>query len=121
MAEGEKQYEKDPIFLCKSVKVGQDKKGNNRVELSLTQEDALKLIETVTGLIENPRGVKLDVHITTRTSQQGKQFNGGYFFVKGLQDPATFKKSTFAAKAPAAFDVSAKIAQLKAGLNKPVA
>lgn len=120
MAE-EKKYEKDPILMCKSTKVSKDKKGNDRVELSITQEDAVKLIEAATKLLDNPRGIKLDVHITTRTSQQGKQFNGGYFFVKGLADPATFQQKTFSAKAPAAFDVSAKIAQLKAGLNKPVA
>lgn len=117
----QKEYTKDPILMCKSTKISKDKKGNDRIELSLSQEDAVKLIEAATKLLDNPRGVKLDVHVTTRTSQAGKEFNGAYFFVKGIADPATFAQKKFVSKAPAAFDVSAKIAQLKAGLNKPVA
>lgn len=116
----QKEYTKDPIFMTKSTKVGKDKKGNDRIELNLSQEDAVKLAEAVAGLADSPRGVKLDVHVTTRQSQEGKTFNGGFFFVKAIQEPQAFVQKTFKAKPAAAFDVTAKIAQLKAGMNKPV-
>jgi hypothetical protein len=45
----------------KSAKVGQDKKGRNTLQLNLSQEDAANLIEKLTALQGNERGIKIAV------------------------------------------------------------
>lgn len=80
------QRSKDPMLTFKSVKLGKDSKNNDRVQLSMTQETAHVLYETLGAELENPRGVKLDIHLTKPTTQDGRQFDSGYAFIKGIQE-----------------------------------
>lgn len=118
---------KDPMILTKSVNQSVNDKGKKRLQLSLSQEETVKLIEALSSNMENARGVKLDIHVTQKVSQAGRPFDSAFFFVKPIQEPQAFQQGgapagkSFTAKPAQAFDVKAKIEQLKAGLGKPVA
>lgn len=120
------EMKKDPMILTKSVNQSVNDKGKKRLQLSLAQAEAVKLIEALTASIENPRGIKLDIHVSVKQSAEGRTFDSAIFFVKPIADPATFAQGrpggqSFKQQPAAAFDTAAKIAQLKAGMNKPVA
>lgn len=62
-----------------------------RLTLRLRQEGVKELIEALTNLLDNERGVTMDIHFGYKTSDRGT-FPSSFFFVKPIQDPATFQK-----------------------------
>ncbi len=52
----------------------------------MTQETAQVLYDVLATELENPRGVKLDVHLTTPTTSDGRTFDSGFAFIKGIQE-----------------------------------
>lgn len=108
------ELKKDPMILTKSVAQSVNETGKKRTTLSLSQEETVKLIEALTTNVSNERGVKLDIHITKKTSQAGREFDSGIFFVKAIQDPVQTGTAKFTQAPKAAFDVKAKVAAIKA-------
>lgn len=114
------QRTKDPIVNFKSVMQSVNDEGKKRVTLYLSQEEATNLASTITSMLENERGVKLDVHIKKKTVEEtGRTFDSAFAFVKPVQDPAAFQAGgnrTFQKKSREEVDrdVTAKIEALKA-------
>lgn len=84
---------KDPLISFRSVMLGKNKKGGDRIQLYLgghTDErgnEVIKtLIEALTAGLENPRGVKLDLHVNDRESEDGRTFKSAFGFVKQVED-----------------------------------
>lgn len=105
------QQAKDPLIGFRSVIIGKDSKGGDRFQLFLTQEEAVNLANALGTSAEGAeRGVKLDIHIADRQTNDGSRtFKSAYTFVKVVQEaagsgygantsPAAPKK--FKAKAP---------------------
>lgn len=77
---------KDPMVKFKSVRMGQNSKGGERIVLSLSPEEVDYLVEKVKeGATE--RGVNLDIHITERSTNDGsRNFLSGIAFIRGIQE-----------------------------------
>lgn len=83
----QQQLKKDPMISFKSVRAGQDKRGDDRIELSMNQETASALYDALGTMLNNERGVKLDVHYGERETNDGSRtFLSGYAFVKEIQE-----------------------------------
>jgi hypothetical protein len=113
---------KDPIIGFKSVKASEDQEsGKRRVSLSLSQEETIKLIETLTALVENERGTKIDVHVVRRQTNDGKRtFDSAFAFVKAIQEynpHLSAGAKTFPAKPTKGFTDKDKLAKAKASLK----
>jgi hypothetical protein len=120
LGKAENGMSQDPLFSGKSTSIGQDSKGRARLTVSVTQEEAVKIVETLTGLLDNPRGIKFDFH-TGEKQWEGKTFLSTFFYVKAVQDPATFTKPvSFNTKPKEAFDVQEKIKKMKEAMGKAV-
>lgn len=79
---------KSPKILLKSVKYSQDKAGGDVASLSLSQEEAGKLLDAVNSFMDNQRGVKLRVHVYDNVSEKtGREFKSGIIFVDPIQEP----------------------------------
>jgi hypothetical protein len=76
---------KDPMILVRSTLKGKNSKGADRYQLYFTQEMALELIGVLTANIENPKGVKLDLHIAEK-EKDGRKFLSSFAFVKAVSD-----------------------------------
>lgn len=94
------QKPKDPVIFFRSVVLSKDKKGWDRSQLYLDKEQATKLIESITAQLENPTGVKLDLH-TGEKEWQGRKFISGYTFVKPVEERTNATYAPVQAKAPA--------------------
>lgn len=110
---------KDPIVGFSGVKRSTNEQGKLRVELTLTDERAVQLIEELTKLLGSDRGkagkntIKLDVHVREK-EHEGRKFDSAFAFVKAVQDfGANGPQKTFKAPEAKAFDVADKIAKLK--------
>lgn len=93
----------DPMLKFRSVIRGKNSKGGDRSQLYLAQEQALALIEVLQANIENPRGVKLDLHISKKESQDGRAFDSAIMFVKAVQEASTVRPGGGFQKAPAPY------------------
>ncbi len=82
----QKKLPQDPMIKFRAVMRGKNSKGGDRTQLYLAQEQALLLIETLQAHLENPRGVKLDLHVSKKESQDGRAFDSAIVFVKGVQE-----------------------------------
>jgi hypothetical protein len=76
---------KDPMTKFRSVIRGKNSKGGDRFQLYLTQEEAGALVETINANIGNPKGVKLDLHISKK-EYEGRTFDSAIAFVKAVQE-----------------------------------
>ena len=76
---------KDPMITTKSTTLGESSKGANRLTISLPQEQVQALITELGKILENPRGVKLDIHTAKRQGPRG-EFLSSFMFVKGIQE-----------------------------------
>lgn len=74
------------MILFRSVKRGKNSKGGDRTELYLTQEQALLMINDLVKYKDTERGIKLDFHISERTSQDGRKFDSAICFIKPVQE-----------------------------------
>jgi hypothetical protein len=88
---------KDPIISTKSTTLGESSKGANRLTISLPQEQVQALIQELGKLLENPRGVKLDIHTAKRSGPRG-EFLSSFMFVKGIQEFGAVTSNTTAKK-----------------------
>jgi hypothetical protein len=78
---------KDTIISFKSTTLGKNSKGGERYQLSMAQEQVAALIEALTAQADNERGVKLDVHVNEKTTNDGsRSFLSGFAFVKPIQE-----------------------------------
>lgn len=78
---------KDTIINFKNTRLGKNSKGGDRFELSMAQDQVAALIETLTTLQGNERGVTLDIHVTEKTTNDGSRtFLSGFSFVKAIQE-----------------------------------
>lgn len=116
---------KDPMIKFRSVIKGKNSKGGDRHQLYLDQENAALLIETIQANITNPKGVKIDLHVSRKTAQEsGREFDSAICFVKAVSDmgapgarPAG--PTRFAPKAgPSQEDLAAKINAIRAASLK---
>lgn len=93
---------KDHMFTYRSTMVGQDKAGRDTLKVYLDQDQVQIMIDTLTGLLENERGVKLTFHTGEKEAKDtGRKFLSTFGFVSAVQEgpggrPAT--KKTFVAK-----------------------
>lgn len=77
---------KDTIISFKSTTIGKNSKGGDRYQLSMSQEQVQVLIDTLTTLAGNERGVKLDVHVGEKQTNDGtRSFLSGFAFVKSIE------------------------------------
>lgn len=114
------ELSKDVMIKFTNAQRSTNEQGKLRVQLSMTDEVAVALIEELTKLVGSERGkagknsVKLDIHIRER-EHEGRTFDSGFGFVKAVQDfGAGGAKKSFKAPAAEAFNVADKIAKLKA-------
>jgi len=103
----------DPMLKFRAVMRGKNSKGGDRTQLYLAQEQAIILIETLQANIENPRGVKLDLHVSKK-EHDGRSFDSGIMFVKAVQDAPQrggFNKpqAPYMEKVASADDIQARI------------
>lgn len=78
---------KDTIINFKSTTLGKNSKGGDRIQLSMSQEEVARMIETLTTHAGNDRGVKLDVHVSVKETNDGSRtFLSGFSFVKPIQE-----------------------------------
>lgn len=89
--------EKDVLFGTKSTNIGQSKAKSLtdgvRLTLSLNQETAKSLYETLGNYLDNEPGVKIDIHYGTKTTDT-RSFSSAFFFVKKIGErPATAPKT----------------------------
>lgn len=84
---------KDPMISFRSVMQGQNKKGGDRIQLYLGgesergNEQIETLIAALQAELENPKGVKLDIHINDRTTNDGSRtFKSAFGFVKAVEE-----------------------------------
>jgi hypothetical protein len=116
---------KDPMTKFRSVIRGKNSKGGDRFQLYLSQEEAAALITTIQANLDNPKGVKLDLHISKKV-HEGRTFDSAIGFVKGVSESGAYggagggaggaKKFTPKATGPTP-DMVARVAALK---NKTV-
>jgi hypothetical protein len=110
----------------KSVKRGVSKKGNDWIQVSLTADGVVQLIETLTEYASNPNGVKLFTVLFKGTNQHtGIEFDTGTMFVDKINDSpmaAARGPRTFAAKKAVETPEqrTARVAAAKEALNKQV-
>lgn len=76
----------DPMVQFRSVKRGKNSKGGDRTELYVNKEEVMALLATLADYADNERGVKFDLHISERQSDDGRKFDGGCMFVKKVQE-----------------------------------
>ena len=87
MSEQVNNQVKDPIISFKSVAQSVNDQGKKRVTLSMSQEQTLTLIETLTAAAGNVRGTKLDIHIKKKETNDGSRtFDSAFAFVKQIQE-----------------------------------
>ena len=121
------EQKKDPIIGFRSVKVGKDKKGADRIELFLGGDKGSEgrpargnqaieeLIAFLQEALQNPNGCKLDVHIGERQTNDGRRtFLSAYAFLKFTEDrPGTSTTKTAwvpkGSPAPETMDRAAKV------------
>lgn len=78
---------KDPMIKARSTIRGKNSKGGDRFQIYLTSEEAQTLAETLTANLENPKGVKIDMHISKKTAgDTGREFDSTIMFVKAVSD-----------------------------------
>ena len=58
-----------------------------RLTISLRLGGVQELIDALTLLKTNERGVKLDIHFGEKTTESGKTFGSSFFFVAPIQEP----------------------------------
>jgi hypothetical protein len=108
---------KDPMTKFRSVIRGKNSKGGDRFQLYLTTEEATALVATITANLANPKGVKLDLHVSKKEFE-GRTFDSAIAFVKAVSEGpgGSFGgNKTFVAKAqPTTADMQARIEALKA-------
>lgn len=107
--------ERDPMIKFRSTIRGLNKKGADRYQFYLSQEDAVVLIETLQANVANPKGVKLDIHVAKKEAN-GRTFDSAFGFVKGVMEgPAgSGGARTYTAQPKASpEDLTAKIEALK--------
>lgn len=108
---------KDVMLVAKSTRAGKDKKGRDQLDISLSQEEAVKLLEELTKLASNERGVKLAIHYGEKQSESGRTFLSSFFFIKAIQEYTGFQsKKTF--KEKDAMSAKERIEKVKAGMSK---
>lgn len=101
--------DKDTLMKVRSTIRGKNSKGGDRVQLYLDGETVTALIESLTALASSPKGVKIDLHTNKRESEDGRQFDSSFFFVKAVGEgragpgaPRTGAVTRFKPKAPIA-------------------
>ena len=110
------QQAKDPLIGFRSVIIGKDSKGADRYQLFLTQEEAVNLANALGEGSSNERGVKLDIHIGDRKTNDGtRTFKSAYTFVKQVQESSSGFGAGNAAATPKKFKAKAPTT-----LGKPV-
>lgn len=97
------KFEKDAIFgsgqegAIKSTSIADSGSkaltDATRLTLRLRQEGVKEVIEALTNLLDNERGVTMDIHFGYKAGERGS-FPSSFFFVKPIQDPANFQKPT---------------------------
>jgi hypothetical protein len=109
----QQEQTKEQIIFTKSVKRGLDSKDREMIGLILDEEQTKQLIEEL-GKIQSR--AKVQIHLYESTSNQGRKFDAGFFFVKEVQEAPT-GAAPQRASGPATAGVSsaskAKIAALK--------
>lgn len=76
---------KDPMVTFRSTMKKKNSKGGDWLVLYMNQEQAGLLAEQIMANIENPKGVKLDIH-TNKKEHEGRTFDSSIAFVKAVQD-----------------------------------
>lgn len=76
---------KDPMILFRNTTRGKNAKGGDRLQLYLNTEQAVALVEALTACLENPKGVKIDLH-TSQKEYQGRAFDSTIAFVKPVSE-----------------------------------
>lgn len=97
------QRPKDPQVKFRNTIRGFDKvknplnpEGGERFQLYLSQEEAALFRDALDSMIENPNGVKLDLHVCKReNSKNGNVFDSAYCYVKSVEVPQTQRRATF--------------------------
>lgn len=109
---------KDPLINVRNVIRGKNSKGADRFQLYIGGEDQygndaiVALIETLQANVTNPKGVKIDLHVGRRTTNDGsREFDSAYFFVKKVEESSTNRGR------PQLVDNSAAVAKAKAELK----
>lgn len=106
--------QKDPMVSFRSVIVGKNRKGGDRFQLYLTSEAAKNLAGILTEGLTHQPGLKIDLHIAERSTDDGRKFNAAFAFVKEVQSKTAGAGAapTFAATKES-FTAKAKIADLE--------
>lgn len=106
---------KDVMLVAKSTRAGKDKKGRDQLDISLSQEEAVKLLEELTKLASNERGVKLAIHYGEKQSEAGRSFLSSFFFVKAIQEYTGFQAKKSFKEGPT-LSAKERIEKVKAGM-----
>lgn len=112
---------KDPMVLFRSVKRGKNSKGGDRTELFMTKEQAEVLITELTKNLDQPHGVKLDLHVGKRMTNDGtREFDSAVCFVKAVQErpgAGGGAPRNFAPKGAPSQDTMTNVQKFKQGLE----
>ena len=107
---------KDVMLVAKSTRAGKDKKGRDQLDISLSQDEAVKLLEELTKLASNERGVKLAIHYGEKQVESGKSFLSSFFFVKAIQEYTGFQGKAKTFKPKEGLSAKERIEKVKAGM-----
>jgi len=79
------EREKDLMVKFRTVIRGKNSKGGDRLQLYIDKEAIAELSEALNDLASE-RGVKLDIHVMQRETEEGRRFDSAFAFVKGVQE-----------------------------------
>ena len=74
---------KDIMIKFRSTIRGKNSKGGDRFQFYITNEETTALIQELQQTLTNPKGAKIDLHITKKTANEtGREFDSSIAFVK---------------------------------------
>lgn len=102
---------KDTMIKFKGADMKKNSKGGDYIILKLKPEEVEVLINELKNN-NNERGIRLDVHVNEKESEDGRAFLSAIMFVKGIQE---FGKGPRPGAKPNGAGTRSKIEQLKQG------
>lgn len=79
------QQPKDLMIKFKGAEMKKNSKGGDYIVLKLLPDELEVFIEDMRSKVTE-RGIRLDVHVSDKSSEDGRQFKSAIAFVKGIQE-----------------------------------